>query len=117
MSFRLLLDEMTEARLADYCEKLGHDVERVVEVDVLGPGSEDSEIAEYALSEDRILVTHDDDFLDYEGLDTLGVLFQPDDRASPFETANVVDGIEEHVSQEQVVEHDGAFHLTDDWLS
>ena len=44
MGFSLLLDEMTEASLAEYCRKLGHDVERVVTVSELGSGSDDGEI-------------------------------------------------------------------------
>ncbi len=117
MTFRLLLDEMTEASLADYLEKLGHDVERVVEVSDLGGGSDDDEIVRYAEREDRLLVTYDDDFLvDQEALSKVGVLYQPDDRTAPFETANIIDAVDGYVDQQQIVEHDGAFHLTENWL-
>lgn len=117
MTFRLLLDEMTEARLADYCEKLGHDVERVVDVPELGPGSDDGDVVAYAERDDRILVTYDADFLvDHEALDRIGVLYQADDRTPPFETANLVDAVATHVEQRQVVERDGPFHLTTNWL-
>ncbi len=117
MPFRLLLDEMTEAGLADYCTKLGHDVERVVEVDALGRGTDDGAIAEYAEEHDRLVVTYDDDFLLDRGmLSRVGVLYQPDDRTPPFETANIIDAINIHVSQAEIVEHDTAFHLTEGWL-
>ncbi|MEF8777264.1 MAG: DUF5615 family PIN-like protein [Haloarculaceae archaeon] len=67
MAFSLLLDEMTEVRLAEYCRKLGHDTERVVTVASLGPGSDDSVIVDYAERENRLLVTYDDDFLTNHG--------------------------------------------------
>jgi hypothetical protein len=117
MAFALLLDEMTEATLADYCRKLGHDVERVVEVSELGAGSDDVDVVAYAEREDRLLVTYDDDFLgNYDALERIGVLFQPEDRTPPFETANVIDAIENHVEQRQIVETDDPFHLTENWL-
>ena len=48
MAYQLLCDEMTEASLAEYCRKLGHDAERVVATAELGPGSDDTEIISYA---------------------------------------------------------------------
>lgn len=108
---------MTEASLADYCRKLGHDVERVVNVVELGAGSDDSDIVAYAERESRIVVTYDDDFLTgHDALGRTGVLFQPDDRTPPFETANIINAVADHVDQETVVEHDEPFHLTSDWL-
>jgi hypothetical protein len=117
MPLALLLDEMTETGLAEYCRKLDHDVERVVDIPELGPGSGDDAVVAYAEREDRVLVTYDDDFLSkHEALDRIGVLFQPDDRTPPFETANVVDAVADHVDQQAIVEHDEAFHLTTNWL-
>lgn len=95
MGVSLLLDEMTETGLAEYCRKLGHDVER----------------------ENRILVTYDDDFLaGHDTLDRIGVLFQADDRTPPFETANIIDAIADHVDQRQVTESETPFHLSTAWL-
>ena len=117
MGFSLLLDEMTEASLAEYCRTLGHDVERVVTVSELGSGSDDGEIVAYAEREGRILVTYDDDFLaGHDALDRIGVLFQANDRTAPFETANIVDSIAGHVDHRQVVESETPFHLTTAWL-
>lgn len=117
MSFRLLLDEMTERSLAGYCRKLGHDVERVVTVSQLGPGSDDADIVAYAERENRIVVTYDDDFLvDEDSLSGTGVLFQPNDRVPAFETANVVNAIANHASQQQVVDASEPFYLTTNWL-
>ena len=99
MGFSLLLDEMTEASLAEYCRTLGHDVERVVTVSELGSGSDDEDF----------LAGHD-------ALDRIGVLFQANDRTAPFETANIIDAIADHVDQRQVVESETPFHLTPGWL-
>lgn len=63
MTLRLLLDEDTERALAPKLTEDGHDVERVATVDALGTGSDDREVCEYALETDRIVVSHDDDFL------------------------------------------------------
>jgi predicted nuclease of predicted toxin-antitoxin system len=63
VTFRLLLDEMTEGSLAEYLQKMGHDVERVVECPKLGPETDDSLVVAYAERENRLLVTADDDFL------------------------------------------------------
>jgi len=115
MAFRLLLDEMTEAALADYCHNLGHDVERVVDVPGLGPGTNDTNVLVYAERENRLVVTYDDDFLTGEALARVGVLFQPDDRTPPFETANIIDTIATHVEQQDIVDCDEPFHLTAAW--
>ena len=117
MGFRLLLDEMTEAALADYCRKLGHDVERVVTAADLGAGTPDYDIVAYAERENRLVVTYDDDFLaNHDALGRVGVLFQPDDRTSPFETTNRIDAVAEYVDQATVANTDEPFHLTSDWV-
>lgn len=117
MGFRLLFDEMTEAALADYCRKLGHNVERVVTAAQLGAGTPDHEIVAYAERENRLVVTYDDDFLaNHDTLDRIGVLFQPEDRTPPFETANRIDAVAEHVDQATIADTDKPFHLTADWV-
>lgn len=117
MPFRLLLDEMTEAGLADNCQQRGHDVQCVVEHPELGPGTDDADIVDYAERTDRLLVTYDADFpASHESLDRIGVLFQRDDRTPPFETATIIDAVADHVDQQQVVENDEPIHLTTDWL-
>jgi predicted nuclease of predicted toxin-antitoxin system len=117
MAFSLLLDEMTEAALAEYCEKLGHDVERVVDSPDLVAGSDDTTIVAYAEREHRLLVTYDDDFLGgHDALDRIGVLFQVNDRTLPFETANIIDSVSEHIDQQQVVKSRNPVHLTTEWL-
>jgi predicted nuclease of predicted toxin-antitoxin system len=76
MSFSLLLDEMTEASLAEYCRNVDHDVERVVDASELGRGSDDAALVADAERENHILVTYDDDFLvGHDALDRIGVFF------------------------------------------
>jgi hypothetical protein len=108
---------MTEASLAEHCRRFGHDVARVVEIPELGPSSDDDEVVTMAQRTDRLLVTYDDDFLtDHDALDRIGVLFQENERTSPFETAKVVDAVAGQVDQRQVVEATRPFHLTTEWL-
>lgn len=57
-----LLDEDTDKRLAGPLEEQGHNIERVVDVRDLGPGTDDADVFEYAEREDRIIVTYDEGF-------------------------------------------------------
>jgi len=117
VTFRVLLDEMTEGRLAEYLAKMGHDVERVVDRPELGPGTDDEVVVAYAEREDRLLVTADDDFLaEHDALDRIGVLFLPDGRMSAFDAANAVNEVAAQVDQGGVVTHDEPYHLTGEWL-
>lgn len=63
MTLRLLFDEQmsrdTATRLAEH-----FDVERVVTLSELGPGTADEMIWRYAVDHDRNIVTEDPDFLD-----------------------------------------------------
>lgn len=54
---------------------------------------------------------------DHDALDRVGVLFQPDDRTPPFETANIIDALATYVDQHQIVSRTDPFHLTYHWLS
>ncbi|PSQ03101.1 hypothetical protein BRC95_09855 [Halobacteriales archaeon QS_5_68_33] len=115
--FRLLLDEMTEGRLAEYLAKMGHDVERVVDCPALGPGTDDGDIVAYAEREEQLLVTADDDFLaEHDALNRIGVLFLPDNRMSAFDTANALNEVATQVDQAAIVAHDEPYHLTGRWL-
>ena len=116
MAFRLLLDEMTERRLAELLATREHDVERSVRVDELGRGTDDATIVAYAARAERLLVTYDDDFLDPSVLGRIGVLVQPNERTSSFRTANMIDGVATAMAQEQVVDHDDAVYLGERWL-
>ena len=111
--YRVLCDEHVEKQAARHLRKLGHDVERVVDVHELGPSSSDEEIAEYASGNDQLVLTADDDFLTLDPSTHAGILFVPTDRFDPFTIASIVDAASEHVSQNAV---DPSLYCTRDWL-
>jgi len=63
MQVSFLFDENIAAPLAEKLDKAGQDVERVVDVSELGKGVDDTTIRLYALQENRLIVTSDDDFV------------------------------------------------------
>lgn len=60
-----LLDEDTSETLAARLSDAGHDVERVVDVEALGEGVDDSAVRTYAEEDGRIIVTHDRGIFEY----------------------------------------------------
>ncbi|WP_458190271.1 DUF5615 family PIN-like protein [Haladaptatus sp. NG-WS-4] len=114
MSFRVLLDENVERQAMQMLTKMGHDTEMVVDVDELGPGTDDATIAAYAKREDRLVLTVDDDFLtEIDETDHAGVLFQVDDRLTAHEVASIVDVVATHLDQSDI---DGKIHISKNWL-
>lgn len=77
MEIAVLLDEDTERRLAILLENGGHDVERVVDVPTLGPGSGDDAIRTYAKRTDRIIITYDDHHIEIPPREHAGVFYAP----------------------------------------
>lgn len=112
MTFSIIGNEHTARQVATYLEKEGHGVE--LTVDTLGPGTNDPDIASYALDTDRLILTSDTDFLhEHDSDDHAGVLFQPDDKLSPYTVAMIVTEISTQVNQGQI---DTVFYVTEDWL-
>jgi hypothetical protein len=60
VGYRLLLDENVDREVGDRLAALGHDVERVGDVDELGAGAPDEALARYSAGERRAILTHDD---------------------------------------------------------
>ena len=85
MAVAFLLDENIAAALADKLDKAGHDVERVVDVSELGEGVDDTAIRRYAVREDRLIVTCDDDFARMPVDSHSGVFYVPDQSITPHE--------------------------------
>lgn len=77
MAVAFLLDEDIERRLAKLLENDGYDVERVVNVDALGSGTDDDEIRAYAKRSDRIIVTYDDHHIAVPSAEHAGVFYCP----------------------------------------
>jgi predicted nuclease of predicted toxin-antitoxin system len=114
MQLRFLLDEDTERRLKSELSKAGHDVERVVTVDELGTGSDDTEVREYAVETDRIIVTHDDDFLTFSHDSHAGVFYVPDQRLSAHQIFSIIQAVADaYESREQI---QSVVYLTEKWL-
>jgi predicted nuclease of predicted toxin-antitoxin system len=109
-----LLDEDTERALAPKLTEVGHDVERVATVDALGTGSDDREVCEYALETDRIVVSHDDDFLTHPVDAHAGVFYVPNQRLSAHQVASIVQSVvDAYGSQDRI---DPVVFLTENWL-
>lgn len=74
---RILADEEMESLTVHRLRNHGHDVIHVARHDDLR-GSSDAHIGEVAAEENRLLLTHDDDFLTMLEKEHDGVLFVPD---------------------------------------
>ncbi|WP_157573553.1 DUF5615 family PIN-like protein [Haloplanus natans] len=116
MSVRLplLFDEDTEAKFARLCEKDGHDVERVVDVSELGRGAKDAEVRGYADSTDRIVVTHDDDYVSEIRADGDRTFYAPNQRLSAFELYRILSAVCDAISSAE--ELPPVVYLTEEWL-
>lgn len=90
MLLSFLLDEDTERELAAKLSRAGHDVERVVEVDGLGPGTDDPDVRAYARREDRIIFTYDDHHVAAPYSDHAGVFYCPNQRLEVFTVYRIV---------------------------
>lgn len=82
MGYAILGDEHTERQVKTYLEKAGHDVELVVDVPELGPGTADAEVRRYAGEHDRLILTSDKGYLAVDESKHAGLLFQPNDKLS-----------------------------------
>lgn len=63
MSYRLLVDENVEYRIVHKLRNYGHEVEHVNDLTAFGKGSSDRELGQYSKSDDRLILTYDDDFV------------------------------------------------------
>lgn len=114
VTLRLLFDEDTEMKFARLCERDGHDVQRVVEVPELGPGTKDPEVREYAKEMDRIIVTHDKGFAKADASTHAGVFYAPKQHRSSFRLYRILSAVREAYPSRDALQP--VAHLTDDWL-
>lgn len=96
MRLSFLLDEDTERELGAKLSQAGHDVERVVDVDELGPGTDDTDIRAYASQENRIIVTYDDHHVAAPYSEHVGVFYCPNQRLEAFTIYRIVSTLLEH---------------------
>lgn len=93
MRLRLLLDQDTELLLARSLRNAGHDVRRVVTTSALGDGTPNSEIASFANTHERIIVTYDSDFTRFDSTDHVGVFYAPDQRLPAHEIGEIIERV------------------------
>jgi predicted nuclease of predicted toxin-antitoxin system len=114
MEVSFLLDENIAAPLADKLDKAGHDVERVVGVSELGEGVDDTAIRQYAVREDRLIVTSDDDFVRMPADSHCGVFYVPDQSLPPHELYSIIQRVIESFPTREAM--DTVTYITTDWL-
>lgn len=115
MALRFLLDEDTERQLAWKLSKAGHDVERVVNVDALGAGANDCEVRDYASRTDRIIVTHDKDYIEAPPDTHAGVFYGANQRLSAHRLYTIIQTVEDAHSSPAAFSP--VIFLTEQWLS
>ncbi len=114
MAYRLLLDENVEHEVSERLERLGHDVEHVDFVTGLGKGVDDEHVARYSRETERVIVTHDDDFvLEMAGSAFRAVLSIGDATLSAGTVAAIVHAVSERYPIDQLA---GIEHVGTEWL-
>lgn len=114
MRLRLLLDQDTERQLARSLRNAGHDVRRVVTTAALGDGTQDSEIASFANTHERIIVTYDSDFTRFDSKDHVGVFYVPDQRLPAHEIGEIIERI--CAVYPERADLPAILYLTSEWL-
>ena len=114
MTYRLLCDENVEQEVMFRLEKYGHDVEHVDFVSKLGRSVTNDQIARHSLSEERLIVTYDDDFvLDFEPPDYQAVLYLPDLSLPPSTVADAIHAMSTYYDQSVI---SGVEPVSSEWL-
>jgi predicted nuclease of predicted toxin-antitoxin system len=102
MPLRFLLDENVGTDVAVSLTEAGHDIIHTQDVDELGKGSYDHEIAACSKRTGRYILTNDDDLFD-EIDDELPTLFYfPNQRLSAHQITSIIEVIEAQYSVEEI---------------
>lgn len=114
MSYRFLLDENVEHEIGHRLANYGHNVEHVDFIAELGKGTNDHDIGEYSIEENRIILTYDDDFaLKIDENQYRGVLYIPDVTRSVETIADSVHHISKLYPQDEL---QGFEYVGDEWF-
>jgi predicted nuclease of predicted toxin-antitoxin system len=108
---RILADEEMESLTVHRLRNYGHDVVHVARRDDLR-GSSDSRVSEVASDKDRLVLTHDNDFLQLSD-EHNGILFVPNSNMPSEKVADAVNEISKRVSQDEI---DSVVYVTEGWL-
>jgi hypothetical protein len=82
MTYRLVGDENVEHEVMFRLKNLGHNVEHVDFISMLGKGVTDDQTAQHSPCKERLMVKYNDFALDFEPADYQAVLYLPDLSAS-----------------------------------
>jgi len=104
----------TQKHLAESLSRAGHDVKSVVNVDALGTGTKDPKVLQYAARTNRIIVTHDDDYIEVLRDDHEGVFYAPNQRLSDHELYRIIQRVLESYPDRDAIQP--VVFLTTDWL-
>lgn len=113
MTYRLLVDENVEYRIVHKLRNYGHDVEHVDDLSGLGNGSSDRLLGRYSNSEDRLVLTYDDDFLFELDTDEHRAALYVNDVTVP--SGTIADAIHRMSKQYPQAEVDGVVYV-DAWI-
>ena len=105
---KLCCDENIKRSITTILDQEGHDVVRVQ--DELDLGDTDRTVLEFCRETDRILLTNDDDFFDFETLP--GILVLNEQRTSPRTVATAIQRIDRRVPDVS----DQVWHLPNGWV-
>ncbi|PSQ30470.1 hypothetical protein BRD16_06900 [Halobacteriales archaeon SW_6_65_46] len=114
MRVSFLLDENIAASLADKLDKAGHDVTRVVDASGLGEGIDDTAICSYAVRENRVIITSDDDFVQRPPDEHSGVFYVPDQSLPSHDLYRIVQRVTEAFPSRDAM--NTVTYITTDWL-
>lgn len=106
---KLLCDENIKTSILTLLRQEGHDVTKVQ--DTLEIGDDDEDIIEHCRTDDRVLLTNDDDFFafDYHS----GILYLDEQTAPPRAVATAIRNIERHLPTD--VLRETVVHVPNGW--
>lgn len=113
MSYRLLLDENIEYRIVHKLRNYGHNAEHVSDLTTFGKGSTDKELGQYSKSDDRLILTYDDDFVLELNSSVYRAVLYVNDVTIPSKT--IADAVHQMSKQYPHDEVTGVVYV-DDWI-
>lgn len=105
---KICSDENIKRSITTLLEQEGYDVVRVQ--DELEIGFEDEAIVRFCREANRVLLTNDDDFFEFN--DHPGILFLDEQRTPPRTVVTAVQRIDRHVADTA----DQVWHVPDGWV-
>lgn len=115
MTLQFLLDENVDPDVAAALERAGYDAVHTQEIDELGNGSHDHEIAAYARRTGRYVFTNDDDLFGELGDGLPALSFLPDQRLPSHRVVSIVAAIERQFGRDGIDEQ-SAVEVVEGWL-